>query len=385
MTYIEDYLQHICENYLNSLESTNSIYFSIYKQVTKGVGLTDRQYNLVLNKIQDFVEVDTLPCRIPLREIDRSKYITIVTTADVMEGNVYESYKENWKWIKVRFPFNKKDIVAINKAVSECAKEYYHKAGTHEHYVKCTALNAYNICFYLKNRNFNIDQEIIDMHDTAKNILENENSFKPVLLNNKIYNLPKEILEKIVGDVYSLQDKSLRYGYTIVNPVTDNTLASQISVRTEPEFLANPDTYTLNHIAESLLQLDRFPLVVLIEESSSYDQVTQIYNAFSGFIDNSQQSVMFRADGNDKKNVGLNDFIKQKQLNNWVDSSTKIVYIKNNKIPKVLLKSSFIPTTAFSMKSDRYNSKVSDWISFNCDLILYNDSNFSSFKNRVKW
>ena len=112
MTYIEEYLEYLCKEKLNSLQSVDAIYFSIYKQTVRGLGLTDRQYALVLKKIQEFVSVEDLPTKIPLRTIDRSKYIKLVDTANVYgQDTVYESYKSKWKWIKVRFPFSKKDIV----------------------------------------------------------------------------------------------------------------------------------------------------------------------------------------------------------------------------------------------------------------------------------
>ena len=92
------------------------------------------------------------------------------------------------------------------------------------------------------------------------------------------------------------------------------------------------------------------------------------------------QSILFRIESSDKINVHLNEFVKDKKLNNWVDNKTKIVYIEKTKLPKVLLKSSFKPKTAFSKSSLRPNKLVANYLSFNCDLIIYNDTDLSSFK-----
>lgn len=384
MEHIEDYLELICKQHLDPSQNNNAIYFSIYKQVSREVGLTDRQYDIVLKKIQEYIDVTSLSTKFPLRVIDRSKTITIVSHEEMVGSNPYETYKQSWHWIKVKFPFSKKDIVAIEKIVKQC-NHYYHKKGSHEHFFKCTALNAYHVYNELQHRNFNIDNEIKVLHDKTKQILNSKNDYQPVLVNNQVYNLPDDIVAKINGKPIQLQDKALRYGYTIINPITDHSLASLISVREEAEFLASPDKYNLNQIAESFLELDRFPLLVLIEENKAYEQVSAIYNAFSGFIANEQQSVLFRIESNDSENVYLNSFIHQKQLNNWVDKSTKIVYIKKNKLPKVLLKSEFVPTTALSINSDRCNHLLNDWIKFNCDLIVYNDNNFSNFKKWTRW
>jgi Tol biopolymer transport system component len=121
-------------------------------------------------------------------------------------------------------------------------------------------------------------------------------------------------------------------------------------------------------------------MIVLIDNSKSYEQVKQVYNAFNMLIPNENQSVLFRAESNDEENHYLNDFIKSNNLNNWVDKTTKIVYIKKNKLPKLLLTTDFKPQTAFSISSDRTNTVVNAYVEFNCDLILYNDEHFSSFK-----
>ena len=160
MTYIEEYLEHICNAHLSSLQSTDAIYFSIYRQTVRGLGLTDRQYNLVSKKIKEYVDVEHLPTKIPLRAIDRRKYIKIVDTADVYgPDTVHDSYKSNWKWIKIRFPFSKKDIVKIDR-IQISHTEYFHKKGSHEHYYKFTAKNIHAVISVLQNRNFEIQEEL---------------------------------------------------------------------------------------------------------------------------------------------------------------------------------------------------------------------------------
>ena len=381
MTYIEEYLEYIVNTHLNSLNSSDHIYFSIYKQVTRGVGLTDRQYNLVLKKVKEHCpDVEKLPVNIPLREIDRSKYIKVVDTAEVYSDIPLDPYKQKWQWIKIRFPFSKKDIVAIESLKSKC-KEYHHFKGSHVHFFRFTYNNAYEVYELLHNRNFEIDSQIIYMHKKVAEIKNNEKDVLPFLENNILYNVDQSVVKNLQDtDIIYKQDKSIKYGYKIISPYTDNTLASEISVRNEPEILASPKTYNLNKIAESFLQLDRFPVIALINENDAYNEILQIYSAFSGFIENKQQSVLFRIEKSDHVNADLNNFIREKQLNNWVDKDTKIVYIKKKVLPKVLLKSNFIPTTALAIKSDRSSTTVDQYVKFNCDLIVYNDDAFSTMK-----
>src|SRR6056300_769471 len=103
-------------------------------------------------------------------------------------NSVYESYKSEWKWIKIRFPFSKKDIVALEKIVRK-SHEYYHKNGSHEHYFRFTALNAYRIYNALLNRNFVTDNIIVELYDKVSKILSNQMQYIPVLDQTTLYNV----------------------------------------------------------------------------------------------------------------------------------------------------------------------------------------------------
>ena len=119
-----------------------NIVTSIARQVFKGTPLTDRQFELMKTKLEAYSDqfaehgydtfalaVETL--RQPLRHIDRSKYIKIVEHHE-MVGNykVYESYKSDWSWIKVRFPFSKKLIVDL-QGIQCPPHEHVHEKGSH--------------------------------------------------------------------------------------------------------------------------------------------------------------------------------------------------------------------------------------------------------------
>ena len=135
MNYIEDIL-HLLVDSIGVDQADTQILTSISRQSKKGVALTDRQFELVSQKINttykqvlsdNNIVFDDLSPRLPLREIDRSKYITIVDSADVYNNDVYESKKEEWKWIKIRFPFSKKDILCVERIANDHRKFYYHK------------------------------------------------------------------------------------------------------------------------------------------------------------------------------------------------------------------------------------------------------------------
>ena len=124
MNYIEDILHYYVDT-IKVNDKDTPILSSISSQVKRGLALTDKQYELVKNKLFDkkdilfehniVVETGT-DTRLPLRQIDRSKYIRIVDTTEVYgQDKVYEGHKQDWLWIKVRFPFAKKNNCTFRK------------------------------------------------------------------------------------------------------------------------------------------------------------------------------------------------------------------------------------------------------------------------------
>lgn len=398
MTY---YIEDVLHFYVDSIGATGPdgpILTSISRQCKKGMALTDRQYDLVKNKLAVYkdvlqehnIEFNNNPPRLPLREIDRSKYIRIVDTAEAYANTPYESYKESYKWIKVRFPFSKKDIVKIESVIHECInqrkrlREYRHVKGSHEHYFLYNAYTAYALVKALQNRNFDIDAELIDVHNGVQKLLENRKQHTPYVDNNKVVNLHQAGLEMLNEQIHEdsltiLKDRSHRFGYMFNDYVSNGTLVDTIVCRDRTDVLIDPQKYNINQIASALYELDRFPLVVIVDQENCCDQLLEIHRAFNYIVDNSQQSVLFRVDSDDKQNSHLNQYIKDHNLNNWVDKDTKIVYIKKNKLPKALLTSDFRPMAAFGKTSMRNNAQVDNYINFYCDLIVYHDNQENLF------
>ena len=400
--YIEDILHHYVDN-IGVNDSNNAILTSISRQCKKGVALTDRQYNLVKSKLLDQADLlkenhvdnllDCLEPRLPLRQIDRSKFIKIVTHAAMMGDKPYESYKDKYNWILIRFPFSKKDMVTVENVVREAIqeknkrKDYYHVRGSHEHYFLLNAFNAYAIVKQFQNRNFEIQEEIVNLYQSVKVIVDNKENHIPMVASNKVINLKKscvDIIEQELG-VYNeetnilYKDRSIRFGYDYSNFTQDGSCTSAIVNRTQPDVLLDPKKYTINDIVESVVLLNRFPLLVLIDQESPATQLLEIHKAFKYIVSPSEQSVLFRIDNNDEDNNHLNEYIKEQSLNNWVDSNTKIVYIKKNKLPKALISSVFKPIAAFSKTSMRNNMQVDAFVNFNCDLVMYHDDQKNLF------
>jgi len=361
---------------------------SICRQAEKGTALTDRQFNLVVDKLEGFADVfaenniivTTYEPKQPLRQIDRRKYIKVVDEIDAVFYD--EKYKHGWKWIAVRFPFNKKDIMKINDLQIQ-HKEYSHEKGSHIHHYKLTPRNTHKIVSKFINRNFTIDKSLLEYYNKCTSIIE-ESSKYTSSYENVFLRLDEEQQNDLVNksDLY-IADRSLRYQYKLPKPLPQN-LDEIIAYRTSRELCVDPECYTLTNITTSLNNLHRYPLLVTIDEEDSFQQLADMHQNIRRHVKNEEQSVLFRIDKSDTLNNPLNDYIRNNNLNNWVDNNTKVVYIKKNKLPKILLKHNFKPICSLSKTSIRLQKTVKDFVDLYCDCIIYHDKSLSFFRsNRV--
>lgn len=370
--------------------SDRNILSSIGRQVFRKIPLTDRQFNLVTNKLllykeqfdnAGIVNFDNalLDLRMPLREIDRSKYISVVSTADVYgHDKVFESYKAEWEWIKIRFPFSKKDIVKIDEIAFNYRKFYEHQRGSHEHYFKLTENTAYSILEKFKDTSFKIQQDLIDLYNEVSGIKDKAEKYIPCIKDNVLYNINESLLNTIneqTTDLIQVVDRHRRYGIELFDVPPSNKLSNMIAYRSDKSVQVKPSTHIIDELVTSLVMLDRFPLLVLLEESNAENQIHQFYHSVKNLVSDQEQSVLFRQDGKTE----FNNFVKMKHLNNWVDRNTKIVYANTNKLPKVLLNAEWSPIAALTYNSGM-NRQLATFVSDRCDLVIYYDEHMSPFR-----
>lgn len=398
--FIEDLL-HTLVDTVELNVNDKPILVSINQQVKKGTALTDRQHELIKTKLlsyQDRFDFDIQPffdnLKIPLRVIDRSQTIEVVSHADMLGPNsVYESHKENWKWIKIRFPFSKKNIIEVETIVQGLKKrdQYMHVRGSHEHYFRLNETNVFAIVKAFVNKKFAIDEELVEHYKNIKDIKDNENSYYPGVFNFSVSNISdkgKQIINDEIGaidksNILKVVDRRRRYGIQRIDYSNIPAgLSGEIAFRNNIEVLIDPASHNLNSVAEAVMHLDRFPLLVIIDKDDALAQMSKVYDAFSYIVPTNKQTALFRVDSNNDYNV--NDFIKDKQLNNWLDKDTEIVYINKGKLPKLLLKTEWKPSAALIMTGTRSHSYVSYYVEEFCDLIMYHDKESSILRKLHK-
>lgn len=379
---IEDCLEHIVFNTAENIlkEDDVIIVTSIARQVSKGMALTDRQYKLMHEKLAAYsnnfkdlnFNVALHNLRTPLREIDRSKTITIEDD-----------------FIKVRFPFSKKLISRINEIIrSVDPKTYKHERSSHEHYFMLCEKNTQLILDQFIDSSFEIEQELIDFYKKVLEIREAPLQHLSAYNNNMLYNVSDELKEVIKNetnnDAKKIIDRHRRYGLVNLDIRDDtNNILDKIVYRTSNEIVLTDEHYSLENCINSLDALDRYPLLVIVEQGKEYENVRKTFYALDGIIKPEEQNVFFRDEGPSE----LNKFISDKNLNRDIDKHTKVVYIKANKFPKVLLKIDWNPIAAlvFDSNAQQYKKLHYHYITNMCDLIIHRTDNRYQLSMYNKW
>jgi len=360
---------------------------SIGKQVFIGIPLTDRQLELIKTKLKFYEDqfiaggynlddcLDKL--RMPLRELDRTRSIKVIE-------------QNNEEVIAVRFIFNKKLISRMEKIKHSMPHLYDDKDKIH--YFPFNERNAFIIIEQFKDSNFEIDPSLLDYYTKVKEIDSNQNKYVPGIYSFKLENLSKNAVDYMISSIGEPSEDNL----AIYNDRKEifglhhfeqqelekslsalTILSKKIVIREAFHILIDPKQYKLNQVLESLLELNRFPLIVLLPEENPLTGLLTIYNSLNGIFFKEDFSVLFRLD-NDDNGKEFNQYIKDHNLNNTLTENTKVVFIGINKLPKPLLKNKWNPSSALLVESHRLNSKVSAFID-TLDLIIHYDTEPSPF------
>lgn len=386
--YIEDCLEYLSGQRgnidIHLITEDGSVVRSMAKQVSKGLALTDKQFDLakkILSKyVNDFENAGAIDFqkalernRLPLRQIDRSRYVKIVNSDD---ADYPHSASE--LLIKVRFPFNKKTIAQLYNIVKEVDdRTYHHSKGTHMHFFNLNEVNVNKVMSVFADKDFEIDRDLFAMYDDICKVYNNPQSHVPGIYNENLVNVNDTLAQKIHTDTNSdltkIIDRQRRYAIQNINFTQDqDTLAKKIAHRNSIHFSNTEETrYTTKDLLEALYELDRFPLLVVIEQGREEENMYDIYGVLKNLIPVEQQSVLFRLDGD----APLNRFIQEQGLNNWVDENTKVVYVKQDKFTKVLLKADWKPIASYSEQcyTITRHTPICTYARENCDLIVFKE------------
>jgi hypothetical protein len=358
---------------------------SLARQTFKGVPYTDRQFELAKNKVmyyKDQLEADGFIVndndletpRMPLREIDRSRWIKIVD--QIEDSTEYKSSKS--PFIAVRFSFQKKLISALEKLQ---LKNHYYDKKTKIQYFEYSEQNLFRIVTAFADKNFDIDPTVQDLYNKISKFSRKDSL--PGVYNYKIKNLPNEAVSELIDtlgeptsdNLILYKDRSLKFGLHIDDEYTVdvNSLEHRIIQRKNANVSLDSKKIKIDELLLTLENLKRTKTLILLasNQSTFYDKIVEVQQYVRNIVNPADISVTFRLDNKDD-GIEFNEYIKKQRINNKVDKNTKIVYNTDNKMPKPLYTSGWNPDTILVLGSSGFvaTRKVIDCYP-GADLIIH--------------
>jgi len=367
---------------------------SLARQTFKGTALTDRQYNLLKEKLEahedQFKEFGinlSTNLRMPLRSIDRSKWIKLVTVdQDLL--------------LEVRFVFNKKYIEKINYLKRHVNSHTYNPLSK-THLFTVDELTIYKVISAFEDCTFDIDETLLEYYKKVKSMMEHKDDYIPGIYSYKLKNLNESSIEYIISsygnpsvkNLYMFNDRKNLLGLKhfdqleleeSLNQLTP--LSKKIIQRKGPRIFIDSTQYNINRLVESLLELNRYPILFVLPDKEPLESLHTSVSSFKNIFDSSSISVLFRLENYNGNVNEFNQYIKDNDLNSPLDTTTKIVYISENKIPKPLLKSNWRPEVVVCLVENRVNQKIMALLNEYDLTIFYHNYNslINQYRNGVE-
>jgi hypothetical protein len=378
---------------------------SIARQINSGLGLTDRQIDMILLKIEKYksgliankVAVDeilsTKATRLPMREIDRSQKVLLALDEDSKRQYIIIKHQKT------------KDFQEAWFEVSQKIKGYVQENLSN----KILALNEHNVRLVVDAFEpicFDIDQKIQEIYDEIAKIVKNPEKFEPSLkitdstidIENFNFKEKDKFLENFENlkstNFLKLLSRAKNAGISL-NSVdfTKNlenfgltdipSLTKSVILEKTTKFQIDIESHTIDSVLETVNLLDQWPLVVIVDEDKEcYDKVASIVDRLKTFVDLSEITVFFRLKKDTENSEKFHNYIAENHLNNYITSNTKVVFLSRSKIPKPLLKSGWHPTSAIALSNIVFG-KMSVYLNDVINVYYYNDSIITKY-NKVK-
>ena len=384
----------VCSKEIES--SDKSLIYSLARQTVNGTAYTDRQHELAISKathyksILEEVDIDVTTSvtqlRMPLRSIDRSRWIKLKNQMQslIPFNNPDEQY------IAVRFSFQKKLISALENINS---KPIHYDKINKTHYFEYNERTLHNVVSALTNKGFEIQPELQERYEILEMMNNNKKNYVPGIYSLKLKNLHAKAIDYAISTIGSpdvdnlamYKDRDQLLGITHFDEDDLNnsirkltTLSQKIVKRTSSNILINSDEHVFDRVAESILELNRYPLLVVLNDETELENLQKVHQSFRNIFSNDDFCSLYRKENISPGNTEFNEYIKQNKLNNSLAIKSKVVYTSINKMSKVMLKSEWRPQAAILMGSRR-STKVDQFLQ-ELDLVIHYDTDVSPFR-----
>ena len=384
----------VCSKEIES--SDKGLIYSLARQTVNGTAYTDRQHELAISKathyksILEEVDIDVTTSvtqlRMPLRSIDRSRWIKLKN----IEQSLITFNKPDEQYIAVRFSFQKNLISALENINS---KPIHYDKINKTHYFEYNERTLHNVVSALTNKGFEIQPELQERYEILEMMNNNKKNYVPGIYSLKLKNLHAKAIDYAISTIGSpdvdnlamYKDRDQLLGITHFDEDDLNnsirkltTLSQKIVKRKSSNILINSDEHVFDRVAESILELNRYPLLVVLNDESELENLQKVHQSFRNIFSNDDFCSLYRKENISPGNTEFNEYIKQNKLNNSLAIKSKVVYTSINKMSKVMLKSEWRPQAAILMGSRR-STKVDQFLQ-ELDLVIHYDTDVSPFR-----
>jgi hypothetical protein len=259
------------------------------------------------------------------------------------------------------------------------------------HFFDVTEKNIVTVIEEIEHLGFDVDETVKNWYDTIKSWSKREVVNQFMFTSDTVNHYQTLVKKELGSDATNYQqlvdDRSMRYQYfTEKSEKIPENLTEMIATRTSPFCWINRKEVGLGEIFKSLVELKRFPLMVVFDGFDANRCLTDLRN-FSenleknGIVDN--VGVYFRLENNELGKA-FNQLVKDKNYNVQLDETTKVVAIQNGKIPKFFLKNSWYPMSIIAIGNSLKNNKTSVYAN-SCDLVINYTEQQPIIQERLKW
>ena len=393
------------------LDRDKQILIDIAKKVFKGTALTDRQHEAVKKilitryksqfKLRGIdLENSVNNLRQPIRHLDRSEYIRLEEGSNYVEP-YWSGFVPN-KVIAVRFPFNMtytKILNEVRKLLGADLSRYYSQRLKDKYILPYTEKITHRLISKFKNKIKDIDPILVDVYNECEQLSKKSEQYVPGIYNYEIKHSTDAVTQYYVeyfGEPASenlllYYDRKDKQGFHYFDKkeldISKNNLSSlsqKILERRFSRINLNLEKWSLQQIIDTILELRRFPLMVVLpggNDEETLNQLNQTHKLFKNLINSNEISVLTRCKTSSIFGKEFNAYVKDNKLNNSLAKSTKIVYITNKKIPKPLITSGWEPESVLVCANTRSYTKVDKYIG-TVDLQLQIDGQ-DSYWNQI--
>ena len=260
------------------------------------------------------------------------------------------------------------------------------------YYADFNEANLVTIIEKLAPYNFEVELALHEYYNTIK-LWDKSDIVDLYKLDTMPYPRFKDCINLDLGDITILpsaiiNDRRLRYQYTtkIDDFQTEYELTKHIANREKTKIWIDSNTYSINDVIKSLIELNRLPLLVVFDQSTDVTTITQFTELSDALTANGVTDNIgfhFRLDNTLDGKI-FNDEIGKRQYNNVLNASTQVAAVLGGKLPKFFLKEKWQPLSVLCIKNTLRHSKTAVYAN-RCDLVISYVPVEPIIETRNKW